>query len=165
MRRRSFVTAAFAAAALPGLARAQATPAPAPTAPPPQPIQPQNALEYSFVAALTNAAMRPVFRRQLLESHLALALASADADAPPREIAIGEGVQAGLVFTSAARLESVLGPEAPRVILTGRAALERLRGKNVVVNARLVPMLTLEPDDVAHYLETPVSPASAGPTQ
>lgn len=165
MRRRHFFAAALAAAALPGAGRAQ-TPAAAPATPPaPQPIQPQNALEYAFVAALTNAEMRPVFRRQLLEGHVALALTSTQANAPPREIIIREGHSAGLVFTSVARLETVLGADTPRAILTGRAALERLRGKNVVINARLAPMLTLEPEDVARYLATPVSPTSAGPAQ
>ena len=167
MRRRGFVTAALAAAALPGFASAQTTTtpaAPAATAPPP-PIEPQNALEHAFVAALTNPAMRPVFRRLLLESHVALALASPAPDAPPREVPIREGAQAGLIFTSAARLDSVLGAGAARSILTGRAALQRLSGKNVIVNARLVPMLTLEAEDIARYLETPISETSAGPAQ
>lgn len=163
MRRRNLIAAIFAAA-LPGAALAQTQAAPA-TPPAPQPIQPQNALEHAFVAALTNAEMRPVFRRQLLEGHVALALTSAQANAPPREIVIRDGLSAGLVFTSVARLEAVLGPDTPRAILTGRAALERLRGKNVVINARLAPMLTLEPEDVARYLATPVSPTSAGPAQ
>lgn len=164
MRRRSFIAAALVAA-VPTAALAQ-TQAAAPAPPPaPQPIQPQNALEHAFVAALTNAEMRPVFRRQLLDGHVALALTSPQANAPPREIAIRDGVSAGLVFTSVARLEAVLGPETPRAVLTGRAALERLRGKNVVINARLAPMLTLEPEDVARYLATSVSPNSAGPAQ
>jgi hypothetical protein len=109
--------------------------------------------------------MRPVFRRQLLEAHVALALASAEPDAAPLEIEVREGAAAGLVFTSARRLDEVLGANTPRIVLTGRAAFERLRGKNVVINAQLTPMLTLEPDDVARYLEAPVSPNSAGPAQ
>lgn len=129
------------------------------------PIEPENALEHAFVSALTNAEMRPVFRRQLLESHVALALASDAPDAPPLEVSVRDGLSAGLIFTSVDRLNQILGPQTPRVILTGRAALERLRGKNVVVNARLMPMLTLEPEDVARYLETPVTPTSAGPSQ
>jgi|CXWL01.1.fsa_nt_gi hypothetical protein len=167
MRRRSFVTTALAAA-LPVLARAQSpTPpvaAPGPQAPPE--IQPQNALEYAFVAALTNEAMRPVFRRQFMEAHVVLALASDAPDAPPREVAPREGVRAGLVFTGATRLDAALGPAAPRATLTGRAALERLRGRHVVINARLAPMLVLEPEDVASYLETPEAPPTlAGPSQ
>lgn len=157
MRRRRFVTALAAAASLPLIAFAQT--------PPQAPIAPQNALEHSFVAALTNPAMRPIFRRQLLDGHVALALSASGPGALPREIALREGVRAGLIFTSAARLNAVLGADAPRVILTGRAALERLRGKNVVINAQLIPMLTLEAADVARYLETPVSPGSAGPAQ
>lgn len=130
-----------------------------------RPIEPANALERAFVSALTNAEMRPVFRRQLLESHIALALTSDAPDAAPLEIPLREGVSASMLFTSAERLNTILGPNAPRAIMTGRAALERLRGKNVILNARLMPMLTLEPEDVARYLETPASPASAGPTQ
>jgi hypothetical protein len=38
-------------------------------------------------------------------------------------------------------------------------------GKNVVINYRLVPMLTLEPADVARYLEAAPEQSSAGPTQ
>ena len=78
---------------------------------------------------------------------------------------IREGVTASLLFTSVGRLNSVLGPASPRVILTGRAALQRLRGKNVVLNMRLNPMLTLEPADIASYLAAQGSSASAGPTQ
>ncbi len=158
MLRRGFMTAAVAAAL--GSAAAQ-TPADAP----PAPIVPQNALEHSFVAALTNPAMRPIFRRQLLEGHVALALSGPPPNAPPREITIPSGARAGLIFTSAARLNSVLGPDTPRIVLTGRAALQRLRGKSVVINVRLAPMLTLEADDIARYLETPVTPGSAGPAQ
>lgn len=154
--------------ATPAAAQAQA-PAAAATQEEPQlelrPIQAANALEHAFVAALDNPAMRPVFRRQLLESHVAVALASSAPDAPPLELDLREGVRAGVVFTSASRLDQVMGPAAPRAIMTGRAALERLRGKNVIVNLRLMPMLTLEPEDVERYLETPESPASAGPTQ
>lgn len=130
-----------------------------------RPIEPTNALEHTFVAALDNAAMRPVFRRQLLESHVALALTSDAPDAPPLEMNLREGVSAAVIFTSAERLNEVMGPGTPRAIMTGRAALERLRGKNVIINLRLMPMLTLEADDVARYLEAPESPASAGPSQ
>lgn len=130
-----------------------------------RPIEPANALERTFVAALDNAAMRPVFRRQLLESHVAIALASNAPDAPPLEMSLREGVSSAVIFTSAERLDQVLGPSSPRAVMTGRAALERLRGKNVIINLRLMPMLTLEAEDVDRYLATPASPGSAGPSQ
>jgi hypothetical protein len=120
-----------------------------------QPIEPANALERAFVAALDNEEMRPIFRRLLLESPVALALSSHAGDAPPLERPLREGATTGFVFTSAARLASVLGAQAPRAVITGRAALQRLLGKYVVINFRLAPMLTLEPEDVARYLETP----------
>lgn len=173
MHRRFLLGAALAAWCLPAGARAQSAPAaqnaPPPAAAPgvsigPTEITPENALEYTFVAANSAEAMRPAFRRQFLDSHVALALASDAPNAEPREIEPREGVRAGLVFTSNARLDAVLGPAAPRATLTGRAALTRLRGKHVIINARLAPMLVLEPEDVAHYLETPAAP-SAGPSQ
>ena len=145
-------------------ASAQA-PSARPAAPNLRPIEPANALERTFVAALSNEAMRPVFRRQLLESHVALALASNAADAPPLEMSLRQGVSAAVIFTSTERLDEVMGPATPRAVMTGRAALERLRGKNVIINLRLMPMLTLEAEDVDRYLETPASPGSAGPAQ
>ncbi len=166
MRRRAFLTLSLAALA--SAANAQDVAAPGVTfgAAPPRQIEPQNALEYSFLAAMGSEALRPAFRRQLLESRVVLALASSAPDAAPREISPRAGVHAGLIFTGGARLDSVLGPGAPRVMLNGRAALERLRGKHVVINARLVPMLVLEPEDVAHYLETPAgAPNLTGPTE
>jgi hypothetical protein len=185
MRRRSFVTATLAAATLPTLARAQETEPPAAETPAlagdaeapaaaetpaaaapagPQLIEPTNALEYAFVSALGEERMRPIFRRYLMDTHVALALTSEDADAPVREVDVRDGFRAGAVFTSSARVDEVLGADAPRIMINGRAALERLRDKNVVINYRLLPMLTLEPADVARYLETPGS-ASAGPSQ
>lgn len=127
-------------------------------------ITPQNALEYAFVSALTNQNMRPIFRRYLMETHVALALESNEADAPPREFRIREGFVSGAIFTSEQRLQQVLGADAPHVIINGRAALTRLAGKNVAINPGLVPMLTLEPTDVAVYLATP-GESSAGPAQ
>ena len=169
---KKFLIAASLFAAPAAYAQPQAT-TPAPSQAPPaqsaapalRPIEPANALEHTFVAALRNEAMRPVFRRQLLESHVALALASSAADAPPLELNLRQGVSAAVIFTSGERLDEVMGPSAPRVILTGRAALERLRGKNVIINMRLMPMLTLEAEDVARYLDTPAGPGSAGPSQ
>lgn len=126
-------------------------------------IEPQNALEYAFVSALSNEGMRAVFRRYLLDTHVALALAD-EADETPLEVDVRQDFRACAMFTSAARAQAVLGADSPHVMINGRAALERLRGKNVVINYRLRPMLTLEPEDVARYLETPGS-SSAGPSQ
>lgn len=169
MFRRAFLCAIIAAAA-PILASAQtvtAQPETQAAAPAPQlsPIEPQNDLERAFVAALDDASVRPVFRRRLLDSHVALVLTTREDNATPFTVEIHGGAQAGFVFTSAERVDSVMGPSTPRIVLTGRAALERLRGKNVIINARLMPMLTLEAEDVESYLEAPVPPALAGPAQ
>jgi hypothetical protein len=166
MRRRTFMLATLGSVAIPSLAAGQQEPVAtaAPPSPAPQLIEPQNALEYAFVSALDNENMRPVFRRYLLDTHVALALQGAGANAEPLEVQVREGFRAGAVFTSAARLDAVLGAAAPRAMINGRAAFERLRGKNVVINYRLLPMLTLEASDVARYLEAP-GESSAGPTQ
>jgi hypothetical protein len=50
-------------------------------------------------------------------------------------------------------------------MIGGRAAFERVSGKNVVINYHLIPMLTLEPADVAGYLAQAPGVASAGPTE
>lgn len=162
MRRRSFVTAALAAGALPTLARAQAATVLTPIAN--AEIEPETPLERSFVMAFADPRMRPIFRRYLLDTSVALALTEQENDAAPLEVEVRPGWRAGAIFTSAARLDAVLGAEAPRIMLNGRAALERLQGKNAVINFRLVPMLTLDAEDVAVYLASE-GEASAGPTQ
>ena len=165
MLRRTLLISALGV--LPAAAWAQTPPAATPPQgqqPAPATITPQNALEYAFVSALTNANMRPIFRRYLLETHVALALSEPGDDSPPREVRVREGFNAGAIFTSQQRLQQVLGADAPHVIINGRAALTRLAGKNVVINPGLVPMLTLEPPDLAAYLATE-GESSAGPTQ
>lgn len=169
MRRREFVAATLAAAAAtPVLAHAQNTGAPAAQAGlasplHPEPIDPQTPLEMAFVQAQTDPRMRPIFRQYLLERSVVLAI-TAEGEETPREVQVRDGFLAGAIFTSAARMDAVLGADSPRIVLNGRAALERLRGKNAVVNFRLIPMLTLDDEDVATYLSTEGS-ASAGPTQ
>ena len=128
-----------------------------------EPIDPTTPLEFAFVQAQVDAGMRPVFRQYLLDRSVVLAV-SEGPDQAPREVQVRDGFLAGAIFTSAARMDAVLGADAPRIVLNGRAALERLRGKNAVINFRLVPMLTLDDEDVARYLATEGS-ASAGPTQ
>ena len=118
-------------------------------------ITAENDLERAFLLAIDNPDRRLAFRTSLLTSPVALALANQAADSPPRMVQIVGGVRAAAMFTSASRLSGVLGPAATQVTLTGRQALERARGMNVVLNYRLMPMLTLEPEDVAAYLATP----------
>lgn len=166
MQRRIFLLSSFALAAAPGAALAQAqqaAPEPRPGVPLTQ-IVPENDLERAFLNAFTNPDLRLEFRRQLLESQVSLALVSSAEDSPPRLVDLPEGRgQAGFVFTSSARQSSIFGPSSPRQITRGRLALRRLAGKNVILNYRLAPMLTLEPEDVANYLETQIT--LPGPTQ
>lgn len=163
MHRRSFVAAAAAAGLIPSLARAQAA-APVATPIAQAHIEPATPLERAFVMAFTDARMRPIFRQYFLDTSVALALAASGTDAAPLEVEVRDGWRAGAIFTGAARIDAVLGADAPRIMLNGRAALERLRGKNAVLNYRLSPMLTLDSEDVATYLAREGS-SSAGPTQ
>lgn len=164
MLRRTILLAGLAGIATPVMAQTPESagdeqPAGVRLGPPPRPatITPQTPLERVFVAALTDPESRPEFRRLLLSSTMALAL-----DAPggePRTVPIQGNRRAVAIFTSAQRLRGVLGPQAAFAELTGRQALTRLRGQNVVINFLLTPMLTLEPEDVAEYL----APAAATP--
>lgn len=142
MLRRSFLI--LLAAAVPTAALAQGVRL--------QPIEPENELERVFVAALDDPSQRPVFRRVLLESRVAVAFANDEYDSPPRLLRIDENREAGFIFTSDSRLSSVMGPGVPRRMMSGRQALELFEGKNVVLNWRLAPMLTLEAEDIAAYL-------------
>ncbi|GAM98551.1 hypothetical protein U91I_02186 [alpha proteobacterium U9-1i] len=117
-------------------------------------IQPENALERAFLDAFRDPALRPGFRRELLTAQVALALANTAPDSPPRMMQVREDLSVGLIYSSATRLAGVLGPAAPRAMMTGRQALTRLAGQHVAFNLRLVPMLTLEPEDIAEYLAT-----------
>jgi hypothetical protein len=143
MRRRTFLTAALVA--LPGFALAQ-------NAQRPPLITAQNELERAFLAALQDETQRTAFRREFLVSQVAVAMTSDASDSTPREIQLAPELRAGAIFTSASRMNGVLGPAAARRVMTGRAALTLLRGKNVVLNYRLAPMLTLEPSDVTEWL-------------
>lgn len=150
MNRRTVLTGALAMAATPGLVLAQTTPTPRPPAP--TLITPENELERAFIAALADASQRQAFRREFLASQVALAMTSDAADAAPREVELRPELRAAAIFTSTTRLNGVLGPASARRVLSGRQALTLLRGKNVVLNYRLAPMLTLEPTDVAEWL-------------
>lgn len=169
MRRRTIVAAALSAA-LPAWAAAQTPPPNAAGARQAQalvdPIVPQTELERTFLAAFSDESMRMAFRRQLLDSMVVLALASNAPDAPPLERPLPNDARATFIFTSTARADSVLGPAAPRRVMNGRAALEQLRGKYLIINFRLEPMLTLEPDDIERFLTLPqTTTPSAGPSQ
>jgi len=171
MRRRLFLSSALAAGVTPAFAQtAPVTPPPATAATPPAPaapqgpIEPTNALEFAFVAALTDPGMRTVFRRYIMDTHVVVAMAGEGNDAAPLEIDVNPTFRAAAIFTSDQRVNEVLGPDTPRIVINGRAAFERLEGKNVVINYRLIPMLTLEPEDVQAYLAAEGS-GLAGPTQ
>lgn len=178
MRRRSLIVGAMVAALASGSVAAQTpSPASAPRPPPPE-IEPRNALEHAFVRALHDEAARPAFRRLLLTSYVALAIAERSPTAPPRTIEMRTGGRAALLFTSGARAGEVMGAQAPVLMLTGRQALERVRGSNVIININLAPALVLEPEDVEAILDMPdespapptgavepLAPRLTGPTQ
>ena len=157
MRRRAVLLGAAGAAMAGGLVRsawAQADDTQAGAAPPVlREIEAENALEHDFLAAFANPEMRATFRLRLLQSLVTLALETQTPDSPPRLIPLGEDDEAGLIYTSPSRLASVLGPETARMVLTGRQALTRLRGKHVALNYGLLPMLTLEPSDIENFLQ------------
>jgi len=169
MLRRTLLVSALAAAGAPAWAQTPAqggATAGAQTAPPElQTFTPSNALEQTFIAALNNAAMRPAFRRQFLESHVLLATTSNAPDAPPLLRQLRGEDRAALIFTSAALMAERLGPDTPHVSLTGRAALLRLRQNHVVINFGYAPMLMLDPPGVDGFLDIPATPESAGPAQ
>lgn len=168
MLRRVFVMGMLGAASA-GVASAQTQPA-APAArgaPPRNFIEPQNALERALIAATEVGAgeeERAAFRRLFLESQVALALSATDPEAPPRQVEPRPGVNTCLIFTSSARATEVMGANAARVMLTGREALERVRGANVTINMNLRPYITLDADGVAGFLALPArAPAPAAP--
>lgn len=131
-------------------------------------IEPANDLERAFVNAAHQASARIAFRRTFLASQVALATVSADASAAPRQIRLGPGGEACLIFTSDARATQIMGPRAPRQLMTGRQALERLRGAPlVIININMDPYLTLDSAGIDAFLgaeAAPVAP-SAGPSQ
>jgi len=122
--------------------------------PGPPPITPENELERVFLAALEQEDARPQFRRLLMRSQVVLAMANNSPDSAPLEMTFGQ-LRPGAIFTSATRINAVLGPASARRAMTGRQALTLLRGKHVVINFMHTPMLTLDPPDVAEYLAQP----------
>ncbi|HYD71807.1 MAG TPA: hypothetical protein VEF55_01620 [Candidatus Binatia bacterium] len=175
MQRRSFLSAMLAAAAAsPAFAQARQTPPALPI------IEPQNALERALLAATDPGAGEPerdAFRRLFLRSEVALALSSNSPDSPPAQIEPRAGFRTCLIFTSNARVTEIMGAGTPRVVITGRQALERVRGTNVVININRRPFITLDAEGVEGFLALPEGretapqpappppPASAGPTQ
>jgi hypothetical protein len=131
-------------------------------------IEPANDLERAFVTAAHQANARAAFRRTFLASQVALATMSADANAPAREIRLGPGGDACLIFTSNARATQVMGANSPRQLMTGRQALERIRGAHlVIININMDPYLTLDAAGIEAFLAAEAAPAtpSAGPAQ
>lgn len=133
-------------------------------------IEPQNALERAFVTAAHEQSQRAAFRRIFLDSQVALATVSNDANAAPRVVTLGPAGDACLIFTSDARATQIMGARSPRQMMTGREALQRLRGARlVIININLDPYLTLDSDGVSAFLAAdtapPVTPRSAGPAQ
>jgi hypothetical protein len=127
-------------------------------------IEPQNALERAFVDAADNPASRAAFRREFLDSQVALAISSNAPDAPPAAIPVSQTLRAGLIFTSTARMTEVMGEQSPRAVITGREALERLRGGNVIININLRPYLVLDAAGISGFLDLPNDAAPATPT-
>ncbi len=165
MLRRILLLSALAAMAAPASAQ---TPAPAEQPqqePELQAYEPTNTLERTFIAAYRSEQMRPAFRRQFLESHVLIVTASNAPDAPPLLRPLRGEDRAALVFTSGALLDARMGPSTPRISLTGRAALLRLRQNHIVINFGYAPMLMLDPPGVAGFLDIPATPDSAGPSQ
>ncbi len=177
MRRRTFLTATLAAlAASPALA--QQTQAPTTNVLPI--IEPQNALERALIAATDAGAGEPqrdAFRRLFLRSEVALVLSANAPDSPPAQIEPRPGYHTCLIFTSSARVTEVMSDGTPRIVLTGRQALERVQGTNVVINLNRRPFIVLDATGVEGFLslpdgreaaapaQQPAAPASTGPSQ
>ena len=175
MQRRTFLAAMLAAAAAsPALAQPQQTPPSLPI------IEPQNALERALLAATDPGAGEPqrdAFRRLFLRSDVALVLSSNSPDAPPAQIEPRAGYRTCLIFTSSARVTEIMSANTPRAVVTGRQALERVRGTNVVININRRPFITLDAEGIEGFLalpegraaapqpQPPEAPASTGPTQ
>jgi hypothetical protein len=131
-------------------------------------IQPANDLERAFINAAHQASARTAFRHTFLTSQVALATTTAAANSPAREIRLGPGGDACLIFTSNARATQIMGAQAPRQLMTGREALERIRGAHlVIININMDPYLTLDAAGIEAFLAADTAPAtpSAGPSQ
>jgi len=163
-------------AAAPGVAAGVAAPgvsAPSAqnaSAPPRTSIEPANALERAFLAAARQEGQRAQFRRIFLDAEVALATVSTEANSAPRLVRLGPAGEACLIFTSAARATQIMGARSPRQMMTGRQALQRLRGAHlVIININLDPYLTLDAAGVDAFLGADAAPAqqprSAGPAQ
>lgn len=162
MLRRTLLFSALAAATAPAFAQTAETPPAA--APQFEPIDPQTALEQTFVHAFRTPAMRPAFRRQFLESNVLLVTVSTAPDAAARFHPVPGG-EAAMIFTSDALLERRLGDDTARVGMTGREALMRVREHSVAINLGYEPTLLLDPEGIANFLDIPASPEASGPAQ
>lgn len=131
-------------------------------------IEPDNDLERSFIQASDHESQRAIFRQEFLAAQVALALSSNTPEAPPASITAGANhTRMGLIFTSSARMTEVMGENAPRAVVTGREALERLRGGNVMININLRPRLFLDAPGIEAFLHLPeeneTAPAPVAP--
>jgi hypothetical protein len=174
MRRRTFLTATLAAlAASSALAQTQTVNL-APF------IEPRNDLERALLAATDEGAGEPqrdAFRRLFLRSEVALVLSANAPDSPPAQIEPRPGYHTCLIFTSSARVTEIMSDGTPRIVLTGRQALERVRGTNVVINLNRRPFIVLDAAGVDGFLalsegrearapaQPPAPPTSTGPSQ
>ena len=136
-------------------------------------IEPANALERAFVTAASDETARAAFRRLFLESQVALATVASGPGAAARTIPLGPGGQSCLIFSSNARATQVMGAQSPRLMMTWRPSLERIRGAPlVIITINLQPYLTLDAPGIEGFLAVasgeaaPAAPhASAGPSQ
>lgn len=131
-------------------------------------IEPTNDLERAFISAAHQASARAAFRRTFLTSQVALATMTAAANSPARQVRLGPGGDACLIFTSNARATQIMGSQAPRQLMTGREALERIRGAHlVIININMDPYLTLDAAGIEGFLGAEAAPTapSAGPAQ
>lgn len=152
MRRRTFVTAALGLVAAPATAFAQLDLS-GPSASIPPHINPENDLERTLVSAMYfDPTQREVFPHVLLRSDVAIAMASDAPDSDPKMVTMSDGRRCVAMFSSPARLSSVLGPAVQQLLLTGRQALERYRVRNIVLNEGLAPYFVIEPSDIERYL-------------
>jgi hypothetical protein len=170
MRRRTFLTATLAALAASSAFAQNLMPV----------IEPQNDLERALIAATDAGAGEPqrdMFRRLFLRSEVALVLSANAPESPPAQIEPRQGYHTCLIFTSSARVTEIMSDSTPRIVLTGRQALERVRGTNVVINLNRRPFIVLDAAGVEGFLalpdgreasapaEQPAPPTSAGPSQ
>jgi len=154
MRRRTFISVMLASAAAPATAAAQITlGGDGLGGPTPPHISPENELERTLIdATYFDPSQRQAFPHVLLRSEVAIAMVSDAPDSEPMIVTTSAGQHCVAMFTSPARLSSVLGPAVQQLVLTGRQALQRYHDKSIALNEGLAPYIVLEADDITRYL-------------